>query len=104
MLLIAHVTELVLQQGQTPQPPGLFGDASQMPGAAKLATVIHWVGNVVLGMCVIGVATFAVRLVLSHRDPSRHAGQHGQAAGMIMAGLTVLGSISGIVSFFTTGG
>lgn len=100
--MLAHVMDLVLQQGTGQQPPGLFGDASSMPGYAKIQTVVHWAGSIILAACVIGIGAFGTQLVLSHRDPSRHAGHHGQSAGMIMAGLTILGSISGIISFFTT--
>ena len=100
------LADLVLQApappGGTPAPPGLFGDASQMPGFSKVVTVVHWAGYVILAACVVGIGMFGAQLVLSHRDPSRHGGQHGQSAGMIMAGLTILGSVGAIVAFFTS--
>lgn len=97
--MIHHLAEIVLAQG--PTPPGLFGDAGAMPGFAKIQTVVHWIGYLVLAACVVGIGMFGAQLVMSHRDPSRHGGNHGQSAGMIMAGLTVIGSVGGIIAFFT---
>lgn len=101
--MIHHLVELVLAQPPPGgvAPPGLFGDAGGMPGFAKIQTVVHWVGYLVLAACVVGIGVFGAQLVMSHRDPSRHGGNHGQSAGMIMAGLTVIGSVGGIIAFFT---
>lgn len=95
--MIHYLAEIVLAQ----QPPGLFGEAGNMSGFAKIQTVVHWIGYLVLAACVVGIGMFGAQLVMSHRDPSRHGGNHGQSAGMIMAGLTVLGSVGGIIAFFT---
>lgn len=102
-MVLHHVTELFLQQGQGPQPPPLFGDASQMPGYSTVKTVMTWVGFVCVALCVVGVAGFAVKIVLSWRSPGHHSGQLGQGAGLILAGLTVLGGAGTIVSFFLAG-
>lgn len=112
-MLIHHLAELVLLPAQdgnggggggAPTPPGLFGDSSQMPGAAKMQTVVHWAGNIMLAAAVVGIGAFATQLIIAHHNPQRHAGtEHGKSAAMIMAGLTVLGSVGAIVKFFISG-
>ena len=98
--MLHQVTQLLLQQGQAPAPPPLFGDASQMPGFSTVKTVMTWLGFGCLTLCLAGVATFGVRIVLSHRNPSQHSGHLGQGAGLIVLGLTVVGGAGTIVSFF----
>ena len=97
---LTGLTDVVLQQGGVPEPPELFGDASGMPGWDKVQSAIYWFGKVVIALCVIGIAWFGARMVMNHRDPHRHSGDLGQSAGMIVLGLTVLGSVSSIVTFF----
>lgn len=99
-MVVHQVTQLFLQQGQGPQPPPLFGDASQMPGFSTVKTVMTWVGFLCLALCLAGVAGFGTKIVLSWRNPGHHSGQLGQGAGLILAGLTVLGGAGTIVSFF----
>lgn len=99
-MLLQHALDLVLQQG--PKPPDIFGDASSMPGMDKLQNAFHWVGWIVTVVCVIGVVTFGAQLVVSHNKPGHHAGEHGKNAGMIVLGLTIVGSAGGLVTYFTS--
>lgn len=99
-MLVQAVTDLVLSQGG-PQPPDIFGDASKMPGMDKLQQVANWGGWIVMLVCIFGVVTFGARLVHSH-NKGHHAGEHGKEAGMIVLGLTIVGSASTLVIFFTS--